>query len=1358
MNETSNFGHPGEYVRSHVIPEGMSVTKAAETIGVGRPALSNFLNGSAALSPQMAARLARAFGADADELMGRQKACESARRAGERAVSATTRTFVPPFLMAKANDIEDWGDTREARDLLAVLLRTLVNSTCGGLELVDFPGNEDAQQPGWDGRVETTEGNPWVPEGISRWEFGTNRRISAKANEDYAKRTAATGEAERRRTAFVFVTPRRWHRKANWLRDRQAEGRWRAVRAWDASDIEQWLEQSIPAQAWFGGRRDLRMRGVKSLDRCWAEWCADCEPSFTEGIFAEAVSAFRGKVLRHLHQRTDGLLRVVADSRQEGLAFLSALLSPTDETLYGFRDRVVTFTEPGPLSELAVVSPGFIPVVTSPAVERELAQSGCRLTGFVVEPRTAAQHQSGITLDPLSHRAFEVALASMGLGPEMIERLDRASGRSLTVLRRRLARSEAIRSPDWNSNEELARALVPMMLAGAWVASKDADRYLMSELAGRDDYDPLERDFTRLLNLEDSPVWSIGGFHGMVSKLDALYGVHRWMTPDQIKRFVDVAEVVLSERDPALDLAEDKRWAAALYGKAREISSPLRKGLAESLVLLSIHGDRLFGDRFGSNPESKVADLVSRLLEPMTPDRLLSQSLNLPHYAEAAPEAFLDIFERDLAHPDAVVAALMRTTSATLFQRSDRVGLLWALELLAWRPEWLARVVALLAELSELEPDDNLANKPSESLQAIFRSWMPQTAAPVEQRIAVFDRLAQQHPAIAWRIATSQFEPWSKTGSYSRKPNWRDYALGFGEKVTNREQHTFTVHCIETCLGWPSHSRETLADLMGSVGRLGSSYLARLEELVATWAKRAQDKDRAWLRERIRVSTRRTMRHKSRSKPAAEVADESVLMAQNALEILVPANPVWKHAWLFEKPWVEESWDEPGEDVNLEARAERTQALRVEAVREVAAEMGYQGLLQLALSGNAAQVAGWSAGEAIEDENARLAFARAVLEDGDILTSLPHQSLMSGFLDGMGGTPAIRLVEGLWPECGEDIGVKLLCLCGFDRLVWSQVQAMGKTIGDGYWAKVHPSWRRHTGDETNYAVSRLLEADRPGAALDYAHLAWGCVESSHIHGILTSLLTSDELSHSSIPPDTYSIQEAFKVLNERDALTRAELARLEFLYLDLFWLEEGGVPNLEKEIEAHPDLFCQAVALAHRRENDDNKGEPTNGESNAAQKAYRLLGKLARIPGHDRDGTLQSDRLVDWIGKAQELCRANGRQCAGDHHIGQLLSNAPVGDDGVWPCAPVREALETVLNEDIEAGFLIGRRNSRGAHVRSEGGAQERELAAQYERWAKACDYSNPKVARALRGFAATYKSEARWQDQESVVQRRLGY
>ena len=1363
MSEPS-IDHPGQYVRSHVIPKGMSVTKAAETIGVGRPALSNFLNGKAALSAQMAAKLERAFGTDAQDLMRRQAAYDSAQRPDAAAVSVTTRTFVPPFLMAKANDLVDWANANEARELLAVLLRTLINSTCGRLKLVDFPGNDDAQRPGWDGQVETTEGNPWVPEGVSKWEFGTDRDITKKANKEYRKRTQNTNEAERQRTAFVFVTPRRWHAKANWLHDRKAEGQWRTVHAWDASDLEQWLEQSIPAQVWFGSHRGLAMDGVKSLDRCWIEWCADCEPRFTEDVFAEAISAFEKKIRDHLRHKSGSLLRIVADSRQEGLAFLSTLLRHPKEALQGYADQVAVFTEPGPLSKLAVGSPGFIPVVTSTAVERELAQSGCKLTGFTIEPRTAVAQESSITLNPLSDHAFTVALEAMGLDSERIRRLERASGRSLTVLRRQLARSEAIRSPEWSSNEPLAGSLVPLMLAGAWVANKDADQFLMTELAGIDDYDQLESNFARLLNLEDSPVWSVGGFRGVVSKFDALSGVHQWMTGDQIDRFIEIAELVLSERDPALDLDEDQRWAASVYGKAREVSSPLRKGIAESLVLLSVHGDRLIGSRLPISPERKVASLICRLLEPMTPDRLKSQSSHLQLYAEAAPEAFLDIIERDLSQPDAVVASLMQPIHDE-FQGNDRVGLLWALELLAWRPEWLDRVVALLAKLADFEPNDNWLNKPSESLHGIFRFWMPQTAAPVDQRIAVFGRLARTHPAIAWRIAASQFGSYQRAAFQSQKPRWRDYAIGYGNRATNDDARTFISHCIEVCLCWPSHTRDTLADMMKSAGGFSSNRLAQLEEVVAKWAGQARDEDRAWLRERIRVSMRRGKRRASRSAVAGEAADQSALMARRVFDFLEPTDVVWKHVWLFESPYVEESYhdleesrDELDEETIYAERAKRVQKLRTKAMREVISRAGNHGVLTLALSGNAEEVCGWSVAKAIEAEDARQDFVRTVLEDADILVSSRHQALIRGFLNGMGEESAVRTIEGLWPELTEDTNVKLLCLGGFDRFTWSYAQKKGETVLDSYWAKVQPSWGGlHAADDLNDVVSQLLEAGRPRAALDYAHILWRRVESSHIHQILTELPYSNEAHYPGGGLAKHHVQGAFKVLNERGTLTQVELARLEFLYIDIFWLDDEGVSNLQKEIEASPELFYQMIALAYRREGEDAPPEPTETERNLAQKAYKLLDRIVEIPGYE-NSSLRADKLKNWISNVRELCNTNKRQRVGDHHIGQLLSNAPEGEDRVWPCEPVREVLEDILNADIEEGFIVGRRNSRGAQLRGSGGSQERDLAAECEVWARACEYSTPKVAKALRRLVADYESEARWWDQDAAVQGRLGY
>ena len=1275
-----------------------------------------------------------------------------------RNLGSVIRSFVPPFLMATANDIESWADTHGSRDQLAVFLRMLVHSTCDGLEFVDFPGNDDAQRPGWDGSIETTAGNPWVPAGTSRWEFGTGYDVVRKANKDYEKRTAETDATERQRTTFVFVTPRRWRGKVSWLGDRRAEAKWLDVRAWDAGNLEQWLEQSIPAQAWFGIQGSFDMRGIKSLDKCWTEWCADCKPTFTGHVFNEAIAAFGEQICAHLRNGEDGLLRIIANSREEGLAFLHTALSRQDVNLSGFRDRVVVFTRPGPLSELAEGSPRFIPVVTSTEIEKELVQSGCAFPGVVVETPTAMRREADVTLEPLSGEAFYEALGTMNLTRERIERLERDSGRSLTVLRRQLSNSPAINSPSWSSNPEFARALFPMMLAGAWKASNEADRYLMCQLTGVGDYNDLESRFLELLHSEDPPVWFVGEYRGVVSKIDALYATRRWAISAQVSEFMTIAGIVLSDLDPALSLPIKDQWAASVYGKAREISSPLRKGIAESLVLLAVHGTARFESWQDLFAEFDAAGLVEELLEPMTKEKLQSQGSNLSLYAEAAPDRFLSIIERDLVHPGSAVAALMEPVTDAVFGRADRVHLLGALEILAWHPSWLSRVVDILARLTELEPIDNLANKPSASLGSFFRYWLPQTGATAEQRIQVLDRLATCHPKVAWEIAMSQIRPGPQTAFHNRKPRWRDYALGLSGQATDQEVRTFLSHCKEMCLVRFNHTRETLDDLVSNAQKLNSQELDQLGEVIASWAATARDEDRVWLRERIRVTRKMAICGSSNVETVSSNFEKCVRMANAAFEVLEPTDLIWKQAWLFQHGWVPESRDEIEEPVDLQSKNARVESLRLTAIKEVIAGANFDGVLRLAFTGDAPRVAGHFSAKAIVDDVQRLALLQAMLADGNLLHSRPHQDLIGGFLLEIGSTSAIQFINAVRPAFGDDVGVKLLSLCEFSRPVWSTAKDLGGSVSKSYWKQIVAGWRGHSDEDTNYAVSQLLKAGRAGAALDFARLDWGRVESELIRRILVEFPTSTDLDRYRRLLDRHTIPAAIKVLSERNAFDRGEIVRLEYLYLELFWLEPGSTPNLELEIEANPELFCEVIALAFRPDDSDETPELSENERRLAEKAHRLLGVLSRIPGHSEDGKLDSEKLEEWVRRAREICHASGHRSTGDYQIGQLLSNAPDGKDGIWPCAPVRIVLDRVLNDNIEEGFRIGRRNSRDAELRGKGGAQERKLAEQCEKWAEACDCSYPKVATALRGLASAYESEGQWWVREAAIQQRLGY
>jgi len=65
--------HPGSFIREEILDElDLSVARAAEILGVRRATLSDLVNGKAALSPEMALRIEKAFGVSMDTLLRMQ--------------------------------------------------------------------------------------------------------------------------------------------------------------------------------------------------------------------------------------------------------------------------------------------------------------------------------------------------------------------------------------------------------------------------------------------------------------------------------------------------------------------------------------------------------------------------------------------------------------------------------------------------------------------------------------------------------------------------------------------------------------------------------------------------------------------------------------------------------------------------------------------------------------------------------------------------------------------------------------------------------------------------------------------------------------------------------------------------------------------------------------------------------------------------------------------------------------------------------------------------------------------------------------------------------------------------------------
>ena len=86
---------PGEFIREEILRElDLSIARAAEILGVRRATLSDLVNAKAALSPEMALRLEKAFGVSMDTML-RMQAWHDSHTMRQRAAEIEVKRYEP---------------------------------------------------------------------------------------------------------------------------------------------------------------------------------------------------------------------------------------------------------------------------------------------------------------------------------------------------------------------------------------------------------------------------------------------------------------------------------------------------------------------------------------------------------------------------------------------------------------------------------------------------------------------------------------------------------------------------------------------------------------------------------------------------------------------------------------------------------------------------------------------------------------------------------------------------------------------------------------------------------------------------------------------------------------------------------------------------------------------------------------------------------------------------------------------------------------------------------------------------------------------------------------------------------------
>jgi hypothetical protein len=220
----------------------------------------------------------------------------------------------------------------EARSEFPRLIRGLIQRNNDQVVELEMRAAEGTGAPGYDGVSRAARGTPFVPDGDAVWELGTGTDFRAKANSDYAARTQNPLGRDPKITTFVFVTPRQWTDKHDWISAKKAEGVWADIKVFDVDDIEQALELAPAIHARFSEVVGKPGHNAQSVEDWWASFAALTSPP----LDAELVLAGRADqaaALLRLFQAESRLTTVAAASVDDVLAFVAAAImsSPDDE-------------------------------------------------------------------------------------------------------------------------------------------------------------------------------------------------------------------------------------------------------------------------------------------------------------------------------------------------------------------------------------------------------------------------------------------------------------------------------------------------------------------------------------------------------------------------------------------------------------------------------------------------------------------------------------------------------------------------------------------------------------------------------------------------------------------------------------------------------------------------------------------------------------------------------------------------------------------------------------------------------------------------------------------------------------------
>ena len=1249
------------------------------------------------------------------------------------------------------NQLDEWvrGNAREAQGVIVELVWRLVAASAPKPRDRRFPLGDSVGQPGPDGVLLTDFGfAPFVPEGRSFWAIGTGIHAGDKATSDYRDMTAATPDVIRRTSTFVFVTPlsgrRDWPHtwkkdaQASWLEQRRQRNEWLDVRVIDGSVLIDWLYFFPAVERWLSNVMGIPGQQMQTPEQRWDELKTIGEPP---PLIPKIFLINRDAACEKLKEIFSGsTLQLKLDTRfpEQVPDFVAAYVADLDEdskvdavgrclfisgvdgwnAITGFREKHT------------LIADFHIDEDDSTGIKLlERARRAGHAVIFGGMPG-GIPHPNRVPIPSPKSYQIKEALEKAGYNQERARILAQKSDGNLSSLLRCLQNLSLM--PEWAQGTEASELAIAELL-GAWRDGSESDKAVAEKLSKKAYGEWIGR-MREIALRPGTPLILRNGVWKVISRYEGWYALGARIFDEHLDRLKEAAVNVLRESDPQFELSPDERYTANIHGKVLTHSHVLRNGLAESLALLGSHPRAITSCSFGKAEATAILSVREILANA---DWVLWGSLNhlLPLFAEAAPTEFLDAVEKALDTGPCPFDTLFAQERSGIMGRNYMTGLLWAMESLAWAPEYLTRVVVILSELSARDPGGNWGNRPANSLSTILLPWFPQTCAPVVKRKTAVETLISEQPDVAWKLLLSLLPGSHQTSSGSHKPSWRNLIRDdWSEGVTQGEY-------------W--EQIDIYADLAISAAKSDLSKLTKLIDRIDNLPPPAHEQLFVYLSSEAISSMPQSARfqlwtalvelvtkHKKYADAKWAMKQEQVDRIAALAERIEPDSPNFRHRRLFS----ERDFDLYEEKGTYEEQRKDIEERRQRAIDEVFATGGVQEILEFAKVVESPWRAGIAFGAVAENDVDRTVLPE-LLGSGNKSLAQFSGGFVWGRFRARGWQWVDETVTSQWQS--TQIG-QFLAYLPFAPATWERSTRLLGEDDSAYWTKT--SANPYEADkDLELAVDRLIKHGRPHAAircLDKIRHDKQPLNSQQAIRALLAALDSSEGAHTM---DVYDVVEVIKALQDDESTNQDDLFRVEWAYLPLLDRHQGAYPKfLEQRLADYPEFFCEVIRTIFRSKKEDQKvKETTEQQKNIATNAYQLLHHWKIPPGTQKDGTFNGGELNTWIERVKTKCTESGHLEIALTMVGHVLIHTPPDPDGLWIHHSAAAALNSKDANDMRDGFTTQLFNSRGVHGFTVG-REERQLAERYRKQADEVETKGyHRLANSMRMLASSYERDA---------------